>query len=217
MKSLVTAAAAFTTIMRAEAFSGMVSAFQKVWTFTKGIVTFQKLANIQSAIGTALENRRVAIQAAGAAIARKGLMASIGSAIASAWASAMSLGPIAGPLVAVGLSALVGAAVGKYLLADDMVSTPGYGDRVLTGPEGSIALNNNDTVVAGTDLFKNKSTGGQYNQGQGMTITPLVDEVRMLRQEMKSILTRIANKDPNLYMDGNKVGSSLVLSTNKLS
>lgn len=217
MKSLVTTAAAFQTIMRAEAFSGMVNAFQKVWTFTKGIVTFQKLANIQSAIGAALESRRVAIQAAGAAIARGGLMASIGSAIASAWASAMSLGPIAGPIAAVGLSALVGAAVGKYLLADDMVSTPGYGDRVLTGPEGSIALNNNDTVVAGTDLFKSKSTGAQYNQGQGMVIAPLVDEVRMLRQEMKRILTRIANKDSNLYMDGNKVGSSLVLSTNKLS
>ncbi len=29
---------------------------------------------------------------------------------------------------------------------------PGYGNRTLTGPEGSIALNNKDTVLAGTDL-----------------------------------------------------------------
>ena len=28
----------------------------------------------------------------------------------------------------------------------------GYGNRILTGPEGSFALNNNDTVVAGTNL-----------------------------------------------------------------
>jgi hypothetical protein len=29
----------------------------------------------------------------------------------------------------------------------------GYGKRVLTGPEGSIQLNNKDTVIAGTNLF----------------------------------------------------------------
>ena len=37
--------------------------------------------------------------------------------------------------------------------ADDLVSLPGYGNRVLSGPEGSISLNDNDTVIAGTDLF----------------------------------------------------------------
>ena len=41
--------------------------------------------------------------------------------------------------------------------ADDMISTgggaAGYGSRVLTGPEGSIALNNQDDVVAGTNLM----------------------------------------------------------------
>ena len=30
--------------------------------------------------------------------------------------------------------------------------SPGYGKRVLSMPEGAIALNNNDTVVAGTNL-----------------------------------------------------------------
>lgn len=38
-------------------------------------------------------------------------------------------------------------------VGNDLVSMPGYGDRVLSGPEGSIALNNEDTVIAGTDLF----------------------------------------------------------------
>jgi hypothetical protein len=42
---------------------------------------------------------------------------------------------------------------GSTFAVDDLVSMPGYGDRVLSGPEGSIALNNKDTVVAGTDLF----------------------------------------------------------------
>jgi len=31
---------------------------------------------------------------------------------------------------------------------------PGYGSRTLFGPEGAIQLNNKDTVIAGTDLFK---------------------------------------------------------------
>jgi hypothetical protein len=36
--------------------------------------------------------------------------------------------------------------------ADDMIMPAGYGDRVLSTPKGQIALNNNDTVVAGTNL-----------------------------------------------------------------
>ncbi len=37
---------------------------------------------------------------------------------------------------------------------DDIVSEGGYGKRTLFGPEGAIALNDKDTVIAGTDLFK---------------------------------------------------------------
>ena len=32
-------------------------------------------------------------------------------------------------------------------------NTSGYGTRTLFGPEGAIALNNKDTVIAGTNLF----------------------------------------------------------------
>ena len=42
---------------------------------------------------------------------------------------------------------------GEAEAADDLVSLPGYRNRVLSGPEGSISLNDNDTVIAGTDLF----------------------------------------------------------------
>ena len=41
--------------------------------------------------------------------------------------------------------------IGKFSRGDDVVSG-GYGKRVLSTPEGSIALNNKDTIVAGTDL-----------------------------------------------------------------
>ena len=42
--------------------------------------------------------------------------------------------------------------------ADDLFSPgtggSGYGSRTLFGPEGAIALNNKDTVIAGTNLFQ---------------------------------------------------------------
>jgi hypothetical protein len=37
--------------------------------------------------------------------------------------------------------------------ANDMIS-PGYGKRTLLAPEGAIALNDKDTVIAGTKLLK---------------------------------------------------------------
>ena len=53
--------------------------------------------------------------------------------------------------------ALAAGAAAYAFLADDLVSegqgTSGYGKRTLMGPEGAIALNNKDTVIAGTNLF----------------------------------------------------------------
>ena len=39
-----------------------------------------------------------------------------------------------------------------FVGADDLIS--GYGQRTLSTPQGSYALNNNDTVIAGTNLFR---------------------------------------------------------------
>ncbi len=50
-------------------------------------------------------------------------------------------------------AAIGGAAISSMLdKSDDLMS--GYGDRTLITPNGSYALNNNDTVIAGTNLFK---------------------------------------------------------------
>ena len=35
---------------------------------------------------------------------------------------------------------------------DDMIMPAGYGDRIISSPKGTIALNNQDTIVAGTNL-----------------------------------------------------------------
>lgn len=62
-----------------------------------------------------------------------------------------------GVAVAVAAAAAGYAAI-KSLTGDDIMSpgdgSSGYGKRTLFGPEGAIQLNNKDTVIAGTDLFK---------------------------------------------------------------
>lgn len=74
--------------------------------------------------------------------------------IAAAWALANPLTALAGLAIAGAVSA------GLYAMmkADDMLSPGGsgggYGKRTLFGPEGAIQLNDKDTVIAGTDLFK---------------------------------------------------------------
>ena len=78
---------------------------------------------------------------------------------AIATASALSLGlgiatVIGGILMAVGAMKNASKdATSSTKTANDMIS-PGYGKRTLLAPEGAIALNDKDTVIAGTKLFK---------------------------------------------------------------
>jgi hypothetical protein len=70
-----------------------------------------------------------------------------GAAIGSAF------GGIGAPIGAIAGGVLATAGViGNSDTADDLMS--GYGDRTLVTPNGSYALNNNDTVIAGTNLFR---------------------------------------------------------------
>lgn len=102
-------------------------------------------------------------------------------------ATAATLGIGTGPLIA--LAAAAAAAVGGIIYAmakgDDVLSNStggsGYGDRMLLGPEGAIALNNKDTVVAGTNLFKGDdvvSAGeGQIQMGDAIDYNKLASAI----------------------------------------
>jgi hypothetical protein len=73
--------------------------------------------------------------------------AAAGAAVGSAFGG---VGAIPGALAG---AALAGAnELNKSKTANDLMS--GYGDRTLVTPKGAFALNNNDTVIAGTNLFK---------------------------------------------------------------
>lgn len=78
----------------------------------------------------------------------------LGSGIGSAIGTALGLllTPVLGPFGPM-LGGTIGGVVGGYLTKkDDMMS--GYGKRTLLTPTGAVALNNQDTVIAGTNLFK---------------------------------------------------------------
>jgi hypothetical protein len=111
-----------------------------------------------------------------------------------------------GVAIAVG-AALAGYAAIKAITADDMVSSPpGYGKRTLMGPEGAIALNDKDTVVAGTDLFtskeQNKSIGGVVN------MSPVVSEIQGLRSDMLQLI-ELVRQGTTINLDGSKIATSV--------
>jgi hypothetical protein len=82
--------------------------------------------------------------------------------------SALTFGIGTAIAVAAGLA---GYAALKSITADDMVSPGkgGYGSRTLLGPEGAIALNDKDTVIAGTNLFDKKGNDVISEPGKGTT------------------------------------------------
>ncbi|MDC6465012.1 hypothetical protein PQZ39_01120 [bacterium] len=55
---------------------------------------------------------------------------------------------------------------------DDMIIPTGYGDRIISTPKGSVALNNNDTVVAGTNLGQ----GSQETKRTNMLLEKLITQ-----------------------------------------
>jgi hypothetical protein len=144
---------------------------------------------------------------------KKGLARSLGTAMMKVVASLSTI-PVAGVALGIAAAAGLGAMVYKYM--NDGVISPksgggGYGDRVLYGPEGAIAFNNKDTIVAGTNLFGNDVASGpdagKASGGGG----PVVAEL----QRVSALLQQILSKEGAVMIDGNKVGTTLALSNYK--
>jgi uncharacterized protein YoxC len=148
------------------------------------------------------------IKRVGSLIDKGNLIVNIGKAAMGAISSLSSI-PVIGwalGLAAAGTSIALGY---KFLKGNDIVS-PGYGKRTLMSPEGAIALNDKDTIIAGTDLGgKNKSKIQESTSitSSNINIQPLVDEMVAVR----AILTSILNKEGNVSIDGNLVGKTLAL------
>jgi hypothetical protein len=96
--------------------------------------------------------------------------------------------------------------------------SPGYGKRILSAPEGTYALNDKDSVIAGTNLFDNKIENiNTTTPNINLDMSPIVQELKSLKNEnaqMKLILQKILDKTGgDVYMDGHKVGERLTTGT----
>jgi hypothetical protein len=116
-------------------------------------IALTKASNLLEKIGIGITAAHNVVKKVGKNIAKSELLTQIAGMAISAYRSAAAIPGIGWILGFV--AAAAAAAIGAYYYskADDMIS-PGYGKRTLLGPEGAIALNNKDTVIAGTDLFK---------------------------------------------------------------
>ena len=75
-------------------------------------------------------------------------------------------------------------------------------------PEGAEALNNNDTVIAGTNLNK-----GQQSINNNIDLTPMIAAIN----SVKTSIDKLYSKDTNLYMDGKQIGTTLTQGSYKLA
>ena len=102
------------------------------------------------------------------------------------------------------------------ITGDDVVSE-GYGKRTLLMDKGAIALNDKDTVIAGTSLFSkgddvisgpvSKTT--QKSEPQGKTTGDIIEKLYNKMDQMVSAINNASKTGGNVYLDGSKVGEVL--------
>jgi hypothetical protein len=145
----------------------------------------------------------------------------LGAALATNAAVTFGIGVV----VAVAAAAAGYAAI-KALTANDMIS-PGYGKRTLMGPEGTIALNDKDTVIAGTNLFgddvksKPNSPTEKFEEGKikvgkekiNPSSSKLVIDYNALANAIASAMSNTPQKPiqvtSNVVMDGKVLASTI--------
>lgn len=146
-----------------------------------GLIGTVSLVKMISGLTTALALKKLSTRES-----IKGATADAAGAAASSAGSAAKI-PGVGWLIAGGVAAaLFGALVGYLAGAkkgDDIFSEGGYGKRTLLSPEGAIKLNDNDTVIAGTNL------GGGRG---GMDISPLVAAINEVRNAVNALAAKPA-------------------------
>jgi hypothetical protein len=177
----------------------------------KGMVTKGGIAGILASLGLGYAASEAS--EAGNEDLAKGLNVSAG--ILGGAASGAMLGS-AFPVIGTAIGAIAGGLLGggAALLSDDMV---GYGARTLITPKGPIALNNQDTVIAGTNLFKGDDVTsfpkGALNLSGDVDLTPMITALN----EVKTAITGISNRPIKLYVDGTEIITKMEKSATRTS
>lgn len=121
-------------------------------------------------------------------------------AVAATTTNAMATFGI-GTVIAIAAVAAGLASLATYGFMADGVIGPG-GEMVVSGPKGSIQLDKDDSIIAGTDLG-GKGKGGSSNNN--INIQPIVAAINA----QNVILNQIAAKSPVIEMGGNEVGQGI--------
>ena len=142
---------------------------------------------------------------------KKGLALSIGKASMNAIASLSAI-PVVGWALGLAAAGTV-AALGYSYMKDGMIG-PG-GEMVVSGPKGSIQLDKDDSIIAGTNLFdKNKSKSSPTSQspsGGSSNVKIDMTQTNALLQQLINLI----QTGGDVMLDGQKVGTALKLGSFK--
>lgn len=178
---------------------GIVAAYGTYYALSKGNQVIQGVILAVKAKQNLLAQKELFTASAG-------LTKTVGMAIFNAISSFSKI-PF-GIGVGLGLVAAAGIAsmASKYLSGDDIMSPgenrSGYGNRTLFGPEGAIALNNKDTVIAGTNLFRKGDD--VISSPAGAIEMPDNSEAKRTNSLLEALINKPA---PKVQMDSIEVGT----------
>ena len=199
IRSIADAVQSFTSLLNGDmksGFDGVLQIVQSIAVVWAGIVLGAKLLGKETM-------KNITLQGVLGNLLKKDFWKSIGTSIAKAWGSIVSfLGPFGIPVAIAAGAGLVSLASGLFSKGDDVTSEPGYGKRTLLHPEGAIALNDNDTVIAGTNLGGGGKKSSPSNEGNNSSMAAELAAI-------KNILQQIASTPGIVQIDGAAAGKVL--------
>jgi hypothetical protein len=198
-----------------EGFSNIQNIVNAMLDPTKSLAdTFKEMGPVASFIAAALGAAGIAvatvllpglISSAGAAIAALGpMIATAMAAMSTAIASTLGVGAI--PIIA-GIAAVAGTIAAVTSISDGIVDPKG--GLVVSGEKGTYKLDENDSIVAGTDINKpKKSTSMSPPSSPSIDLSPLMERINVLIDAVKA--------GGDVYLDATKVGTAMNVGTYKV-
>jgi hypothetical protein len=176
--------------------------------------TFKEMGPVASFIATALGAAGIAVatvllpglisSAAAAVMALGPMIATAMAAMSTAIAGTLGVGAI--PIIA-GIAAVAGTIAAVTSLSDGIVDPKG--GLVVSGEKGTYKLDENDSIVAGTDLNKSKkSTSMSSTSSPQIDLSPLMERINVLIDAVKA--------GGDVYLDATKVGTAMNVGTYKV-
>jgi len=188
--------------------------------FQGGELTLKGMAKLAvGLVGTFALYRAIMLGITAQKIAQKGLditAATMGKGMLATLVAQAVAWTIMNPfkaLIGLAVAGAVGSMIYSSIKGDDVMSEGGYGNRTLLTPKGSIALNDKDTVIAGTNLGQ-KRNENTTQQVAYQDLSPLLEELKALRQEQAK-----ANAKPTVIennINSTKFGTALATNVYKV-